>query len=375
MTAFQPVINRSHIAAIERDTTFTLADLDYELPDGLIAQHPLPRRDASRLLTLNRATGEIHDRSLIELPGLLRPGDLLMLNDTKVLPARFAARRKTGGKVGGLFVREVSPTEWEVMLDGSRRLRVGESLSVTIREQEDVATFELLQTCGRGLWRVGVSASGSPAQILDLFGMTPLPPYIRRDGSDPGTEIVDRSRYQTVYARRPGAIAAPTAGLHLTHDLLDQIRASGVDTSFVTLHVGMGTFKPIDVEQVSQHTMHTEWYELNQAAAEAVRCCRQRSGRVVAVGTTTVRVLESVATNPFDARSVSASTGETGLFIHPPYEFRVVDALLTNFHLPQSTLLAMVMAFAGVDNIRRAYAHAIEQRYRFYSYGDAMLIR
>ena len=363
------------VAAIERDTTFTLDDLDYELPDGLIAQHPLPRRDASRLLTLNRATGEIHDRSLIELPELLRPGDLLMLNDTKVLPAKFTARRKTGGRVGGLFVREVSPDEWEVMLDGSRRLRVGESLSITIREQEDIATLELLQTCGRGLWRVGVSASGSPEQILGLLGMTPLPPYIRRDGSDPGTEIVDRSRYQTVYARRPGAIAAPTAGLHLTHALLDQIRARGVDTAFVTLHVGVGTFKPIDVEHVSRHTMHTEWYELNPEAAEAVRCCRQRRGRVVAVGTTTVRVLESAAMHPFDARTVKTSTGMTGLFIHPPYEFRVVDALLTNFHLPQSTLLAMVMAFAGVDDIRRAYGHAIEQRYRFYSYGDAMLIR
>ncbi len=363
------------VATTERDTGFTLADLDYELPDGLIAQHPLPRRDDSRVLTLNRAAGQLHDRSIAELPELLGPGDLLVLNDTKVLPAKFTARRKTGGKLGGLFVREVTPGEWEVMLEGSRRLRVGESLAVTTPEQAGLVTLELIKTCGGGFWRVGASVTGSPEQILGTIGMTPLPPYIRRDAGDPATDVNDRSRYQTVYAQRPGAIAAPTAGLHLTHALLDQIRARGVETTIVTLHIGVGTFKPIDVGHVSQHTMHSEWYELKPEAAQAVRRCRQRRGRVVAVGTTTVRALESAVPEPRDARTVQSSSGMTDLFIYPPHEFRVVDALLTNFHLPQSTLLALVMAFAGVDNIRRAYRHAIEQRYRFYSYGDAMLIR
>ncbi|MGB2985913.1 MAG: tRNA preQ1(34) S-adenosylmethionine ribosyltransferase-isomerase QueA, partial [Phycisphaerae bacterium] len=260
-----------------------------------------------------------------------------------------------------------------VMLEGSRRLSVGETLIVTSAEAGNV-TLRLLEACERGCWRLTVDAEGPAEQILSRIGLTPLPPYIRRSDSDPTGDIDDRSRYQTVYAQRPGAIAAPTAGLHLTPPLLDAIRARGVETTFVTLHVGVGTFQPIDVNNVSQYVMHAERYEVKPQTVEAVQQCRKRGGRVVAVGTTTVRVLESAAADRLDARTVRASSGMTDLFIYPPYRFRVVDALLTNFHLPQSTLLALVMALAGVENIRRAYRHAIKQKYRFYSYGDAMLI-
>ncbi len=356
------------------EACFTLADLDYALPDGLIAQQPLPRRDASRLLVLDRTTGRLHDSRIRELPTLLEAGDLLVLNDTKVLPAKFTARRATGAQMGGLFVREIRSGQWEVMLEKSRRLRVGESLTLTGREQDGPVTLELLESTGPGFWRVGIEAQGPALEILSRVGVTPLPPYIRRQEGGAPNDNEDRSRYQTVYARNPGAIAAPTAGLHLSNEILDEIHARRVETMVVTLHVGVGTFKPIEVANVSQHHMHAEWYELKPEAADAVQRCRRRGGRVVAVGTTSVRVLETAAGGP-DARTVQASSGNTALFIFPPYRFRVVDALLTNFHLPKSTLLALVMGFAGVGNTRLAYRHAIEQGYRFYSYGDAMLIR
>ncbi len=363
------------VGTSNEEACLPLADLDYALPDDLIAQQPLPRRDASRLLVLDRATGRLHDSRIRELPVLLEAGDLLVVNDTKVLPAKFTARRETGAKVGGLFVREIEPGQWEVMLEKSRRLRVGESLTLTSREQDDPVTLELLESTGPGFWRVGTGAQGSTLELLNRVGTTPLPPYIRRDKEGVPDDNGDRSRYQTVYAQNPGAIAAPTAGLHLSHEVLDEIQTRGIETMVVTLHVGVGTFKPIEVASLSQHRMHAEWYELKPEAAQAVARCRQRGGRVVAVGTTSVRVLETAATGGRDERTVQASSGMTKLFIFPPYRFRVVDALLTNFHLPKSTLLALVMGFAGVGNIHRAYRHAIEQGYRFYSYGDAMLIR
>lgn len=355
-------------------SAFRLSDLEYELPEELIAQRPLPRRDASRMLTIDRTTGRIGDAAITDLPDLLQPGDLVIYNDTKVLPAKFTAVRKTGGKIRGLFIEEEHPGVWRVMLEGSRRLRVGERLTVGTKE-DPKAAFALEASCGQGCWRVRVEANGTVEEVLERIGETPLPPYIHRKRARSDDDVEDRSRYQTVYAQRPGAIAAPTAGLHLTQALLDRIRARGVETTFITLHVGVGTFKPISVKDVSQHVMHAERYELSRKAADAVGACRERGGRVVAVGTTTVRVLESAATPCPEDRLVRACSGTTELFIHPPYRFRVVDALLTNFHLPRSTLLALAMAFAGVDNIRRAYRHAVEQRYRFYSYGDAMFIR
>ncbi len=355
----------------EPHRSFPIHELDYDLPAELIAQAPPTRRQDARLLVLDRRTGTLSDRKIVDFPDLLRPGDLLVLNDTKVVPAKIRARRKSGGVVDGLFLEVQSTGRWRVLLEGSKRLRVGEILALG-PPSGPTFTMELAAYHDLGEWDVQVSPDQTAEEILHLVGTTPLPPYIRR-GVERIDDLTDRARYQTVYAERPGAVAAPTAGLHLTPELLDRIRTVGVDVSLVTLHVGLGTFKPIVVDDLSRHVMHAERYELPPATAEAVRACRARKGRVVAVGTTTVRVLESCAQEG-DCRTVRPGVGSTSLLIYPPQEFCVVDALLTNFHLPKSTLLALVMAFAGVERTRRAYAHAIEQRYRFFSFGDAMLI-
>ena len=352
---------------------FDVAELEYTLPEELIAQLPAPRREDARLLVLDRATNSLSDARIVDLPRMLKPGDLVVLNDTKVLPARFLARRQTGGVVRGLFIEEVGAGTWRVMLQGSRRLRVGETLSVG-SEAAQTISLQLTESFGQGHWAVTVDAPGSAVEILDRIGRAPLPPYIQRQSAADPRDNEDRARYQTVFAKRLGAIAAPTAGLHLTESLLEGIRARGVETAFVTLHVGLGTFKPIAADHLRDHVMHTEWYDLPERTADAVRACRQRGGRVVAVGTTSVRVLESAAIEPAENRLVEARGGTTELFIFPPYEFRTVDGMLTNFHLPRSTLLALVMAMAGIDYTRGAYEHAVRERYRFYSYGDAMLI-
>lgn len=314
------------------------------------------------------------DGGVRELPGLLRSGDLLVLNDTRVLPARFRARRTSGGVVPGLFLEEREPRVWRVMLEGSKRLRVGETLQLESTDHRP-SPMTLLETLGQGLWIVSVAADESIEDILERVGSTPLPPYIRRESPDATTESTDRLRYQTVYAHRPGAVAAPTAGLHITESMLDRMRERGIETAFVTLHVGPGTFKPIGVNRLSDHVMHEEIYDFPVSTAEAIQRCRVRGGRVVAVGTTTVRVLETVARNSGSADALVAGHGWTDIFIHPPFDFRIVDSLLTNFHLPRSTLLALVMALAGVERTRRAYAHAVTEGYRFYSYGDAMFIQ
>lgn len=349
-------------------------DLDFDLPDELIAQQPAPQREDARLLVVRRPSATWADAQVTFIPDLVRPGDLLVLNDTRVVPARFTARRSTGGAVPGLFLEEESVGHWRVLLQGSRRLRPGETLHI---EGPDSSTqpLTLLESCGEGEWRVGVAAEVAADQILERFGFTPLPPYIRRPASpaEQPTPPVDRERYQTVYARRPGAVAAPTAGLHLTDSLIERIKVRGVQVAFVTLHIGLGTFKPISATRLADHVMHAERFDVPDETAAAIRDCSAGGGRVVAVGTTTTRVLESAA-DPDTRGRVSAGAGTTRLFIYPPYRFRVVDALLTNFHLPRSTLLAMVMAFAGIDLVRRAYAHAAAERYRFFSYGDAMWI-
>lgn len=348
----------------------TPADLDYCLPDDLIAQRPLAQRDASRMLCVDRRVNGLIDARITDLPTRLNRGDLLVLNDTKVLPAKLAARRETGGRIDGLFERETRPGEWVVMLTGSRRLRCGERLMVS-DGADDPVYLRLVESLGGGRWRVQVLGDGSTEAILDRVGQVPLPPYIHRGRDDQSLD--DRTRYQTVYARAAGAIAAPTAGLHLTNSLLDRIRESGVETVALTLHVGLGTFQPIRVDDLAQHEMHTESYRIEPKVVDAVRRCREVGGRVVAVGTTTVRALESAATGDGDA-PLSTGDAETNIFIHPPYNFSVVDGLVTNFHLPQSTLLALVMAMGGTNLIRRAYDHAVGRRYRFFSYGDAMLI-
>jgi S-adenosylmethionine:tRNA ribosyltransferase-isomerase len=360
--------------------------LDYELPSELIAQDPAAVRSESRLLVLRRATGELADSRFSRLGDFLRAGDCLVLNDTKVLAARFFARRTTGGKLEGLFLRTADMSElWEVMLKGQRRVKAGESIRLQSRDGWDYCPAQVLAKRPDGTCLLAVQGKGNAEVVLAEIGFPPLPPYIHRD-RDPGKAGIDRERYQTVYARHSGAVAAPTAGLHFTQELIDRLCGQGVRFARVTLHVGAGTFKPISAENVEDHPIHQEWYCIGEEDAAIINAARDAGGRILAVGTTTVRTLETVA-DLFVGRASSlakdgragthdrhARQGTTSLFITPGYRFKVVDAMITNFHLPRSTLLALVAAFAGLDTIRAAYRHAIEQRYRFYSYGDAMLV-
>jgi S-adenosylmethionine:tRNA ribosyltransferase-isomerase len=343
---------------------------DYELPAELIAQKPADVRSESRLLVLDRSSGRLTDSQFNHLGDFLEPNDCLVLNDTKVLPARFFAHRTSGAVLEGLFLAEQGePDVWHVMLKGVRKVRLGESFSLLDRADRDFCRAELLEKRAEGscLIRVGPS---EPAQvILEAIGFPPLPPYIKRD-HDPVQAREDRERYQTVYARQPGAVAAPTAGLHFTDELIEQLRSEGVRLAYVTLHVGAGTFKPVVAENLEDHEIHREWYRIDQANTDIINATRANGGRIIAVGTTATRVLETVAAN----NGVVPGEGATGLFIVPGYQFKAVDVLITNFHLPRSTLLALVAAFAGLDRTLAAYRHAVAMRYRFYSYGDAMLI-
>lgn len=347
-----------------------VAEFDFDLPEELIAQEPAPRRDASRLLVLDRETGSIAHRRFPDLATELRPNDLLVLNDTKVLPARLHGAKPSGGRIEVLLVEPVgadagSPV-WRALIGGSRSVRPGMRLALpgglTVVPLEREADA----------WRVRLEHPlGDPMPALESAGEMPLPPYIRRAPGDPRA-ATDRERYQTVFARHPGAIAAPTAGLHFTAELLAAIRARGVETAVVTLHVGLGTFLPVRVDEVERHRMHEEAFDLPPETAAAVQRARSRGGRVVAVGTTVARTLETRA----DGRGgVTPGAGRSSLFIYPGYRFRVADALVTNFHLPKSTLVMMVAAFAGTGSVLAAYREAIRERYRFYSYGDAMFVR
>jgi len=351
-----------------------LSDFDYHLPPGLIAQHPPARRGDSRLMVLNRAKVSWEHRSFIHLPEYLKAGDALVVNDTKVFPARLIGKKESGGKVEVLLVRKKgrppeSPNsqEWECLAQSSGRLR--EKTRVFF---EEAVGGEILGKTPEGLWRL--SLTGSQDEDLDLslqrIGFAPLPPYIHRNG-DGRMRAEDRERYQTVYARREGAIAAPTAGLHFTRETLDQIREKGIRVASLTLHVGMGTFLPVKSQEVEKHRLEPELFDLSPEAAETINHVRRARGRIIAVGTTVTRALESSAEEKGEIR---ARQGETGLFILPGHRFRAVDALVTNFHLPRSTLLMLVSAFAGREFILAAYQEAIKQEYRFYSYGDAMLI-
>jgi S-adenosylmethionine:tRNA ribosyltransferase-isomerase len=403
-----------------------LDELQYDLPPERIAQYPAGARDASRLLVLNRRDGRCRHETFKALPELLPPRSLLVLNDTRVLPARLRLRRRSGGRIEGLFIQEPQAGTWEIMLAESRRLRTGESLLLEPGDQQ----LRLIERQEAGIWRARPEPPGDALELLARYGRPPLPPYIkrpngaggeaegtttgqgmdapakenrpgdkgtRRQGEPPGTGMEkvetsgaeaaepavsgpparpphppsDAERYQTIYARRPGAIAAPTAGLHFTPEVFAALADAGVETAWVTLHVGVGTFAPIRTDDLADHVMHAEWYECPEATAAAVNAARAQGRPVAAVGTTSVRVLESCADA---AGRVTAGSGWTRLFIYPPYSFKVVDVLLTNFHLPGSTLLAMIFAFAGRERTLAAYREAIEGGYRFYSYGDAMLI-
>jgi S-adenosylmethionine:tRNA ribosyltransferase-isomerase len=348
-------------------------DFSYDLPEALIAQAPAHERQSSRLLHLVRRDNRLADRAFCDLPELLRPGDLLVLNDTRVVPARFFARRSSGGRIEGLFLHVEPEGAWRVMLRGAHRCREGQKL--TLDAMYEVMLVRRLED---GHWLVRPEPPAAPAEVLARVGQVPLPHYIRRPAGhvEPAVEQTDRQRYQTVYARVDGAVAAPTAGLHFTPELLAELSRRGVHQAFVTLHVGPGTFQPVKADTLAEHRMHSEWYELPAATVEQITQTRRADGRVVAVGTTAVRVLESSARRG----PLAAHCGWTDLFLYPPADFAVVDALITNFHLPSSTLLMLVAAFCspgltdGREQILAAYRHAVEQGYRFYSYGDAMLI-
>lgn len=337
--------------------------LDYELPPDRIAQRPCEPRDAARLLVVRRATGQLEHHTFRDLPDLLASGDLLVRNDTKVLAARLLGRREwTGGKWEGLFLRQSPDGLWELMAQAGGAVRPGEWVAIN----PGPLRLELVSRTPEGHWLARPDRLGDPATLLAAHGRMPLPPYIRRGRADAS----DVDRYQTVFAAHPGAVAAPTAGLHFTPTVFDRLRLYGISWANVTLHVGPGTFQPIRADDYRDHVMHSEWGELPEATVEAISNCRTGGGKVVAVGTTTVRVLETVAASG----PLRPWSGETTIYIHPPFPFRAVDALITNFHLPRSTLLLLVAAFAGVDLIREAYRVAVAENYRFYSYGDAMMI-
>lgn len=359
---------------MEQTSGLRMADFDYDLPPELIAQEPVEPRDASRLMVVDRATGAIAHHHFRDLPQFLRPGDILVHNESRVIPARLFARKRTGGRVEILLLRPRSETVWEALMRG-RALRTGVFLEVLDGPDGNPvgAVVQVMEEGERGL---RVLSFDRPALALaEAVGQIPLPPYIRK-------VIPDPERYQTVYARTPGSAAAPTAGLHFTPELLLRLREMGVESVFVTLHVGLDTFRPVEEERPEDHRIHREYCRLSPEAAERINRAKVEGRRVIAVGTTSVRVLETagqaaVGGRP-DAlcpwRTVIPYEGWTDLYIYPGFRFRVVDAMITNFHLPRSTLLLLVAAFGGKELVDRAYAEAIRLRYRFYSFGDAMLI-
>lgn len=336
-----------------------LDDFDYDLPPELIAQSPAAERTASRLLHLDGAIGAIADRRFGDIRQLIAPGDVMVFNNTRVIKARLIGRKKTGGRIEVLIERVLAGGSALALVRASHAPREGSALVLA-----DAVEATVIERCGE-FYKLRFENCDDVFAVLDRYGAVPLPPYITHT-----PETVDEERYQTVYASTSGAVAAPTAGLHFDEPLLESLRQRGVSTAYLTLHVGAGTFQPVRVQNLAGHEMHSEWYHVPQATVDAIAQARRRGGRVVAVGTTSLRALETAAAGG----ELKAGYGESKLFIMPGYRFRIVERLITNFHLPKSTLLMLVSAFGGMDNIRRAYRHAVEQRYRFFSYGDAMLI-
>jgi len=384
-------------------------ELDFELPPELIAQVPPPQRGDSRLLHYRRADRSIGHRTFSDLPGLLRAGDLLVFNDARVLPARFMLMKPTGGKVEGLYLSEQAPGHWRVMLKNA-----GSYAGRLTFAMDESITARIVNVLGGGEYDIELTSPIAASELLERIGRMPLPPYIRRDKDRDERDDLDRSRYQTVFAAKNVAVAAPTASLHFSDSILESLKSRGVKSTFVTLHVGMGTFKPVTADDLDVHEMHSERYSIDHAAARAISLAKREKRRVIAVGTTAARVLESqlsisslhqysgggLGRGPITNTEAALSTkrepppqpspralgegeeeaeivpheGETRIFIRPPYRWKYVDALITNFHLPRSTLIALVAAMTGLDEQRRIYAAAIAERYRFFSYGDAMLI-
>jgi len=344
-----------------------LDDFDYDLPEELIAQTPLLERTSSRLMTVSKTTGELAHGHFEQLIDYLQAGDLLVMNDTRVIPARlFGLKKDSGAKVELLLLKPLGEDRWEALVRPGKRVKVGAELFFG---DEGILTAVVEEEGEMGARVIRFRYEGIFQELLDRLGQMPLPPYIKE-------RLDDKERYQTVYAKHEGSAAAPTAGLHFTQPFLERIAAKGVEIAYVTLHVGLGTFRPVAVEDVETHHMHAEYYELGEETANAINAARERGGRVVAVGTTSARTLETAAQSMAQSGSgrVSASSGWTDIFIYPGYTFRLVDALLTNFHLPKSTLLMLVSALAGRENMLHAYETAVAERYRFFSFGDAMFI-
>lgn len=340
------------------------SDFLYDLPDELIAQEPVEERDSSRLLNLNRGSGDISHHTFSDLTTILEPGDRLVFNNTKVIPARLFALKETGVKVELLFTERITDKQWKIIAKPARRLKIGTVVSLELDSSVQILVEAVTDDGGR-IVAVAGGKFESIDSILEKYGAMPLPPYIEREA-----EIEDRDRYQTVYAEKKGAIAAPTAGLHFTDRLLNRLKDMGVDSSFVTLHVGIGTFRPVKSEDPTEHPMHSEEYILDPQTVDEIRATQNAGGRVIAVGTTSVRVLEHCSRTG----ELIAGEGSTDIFIMPGWHFKTIDGLITNFHLPGSTLLMLVSALAGRENILKAYEEAVRERYRFFSYGDAMII-
>ena len=341
---------------------------EYELPRDLVAQHPIAQRTDARLMVVDRQRNSIEHRHIRDLPELLPAGDSLVVNDTRVLAARLVGRREqTGGRWFGLFLEADEQGVWRLLCKTRGRLAPGETVMLQDPDGRDAEKLVLLAKFEDGVWAARPESSDPALSVLAQVGRVPLPHYIR------GGAMVDADRedYQTVFAEKPGAVAAPTAGLHFTSELLAALQKKGIGVEHLTLHVGTGTFRPITADTIEQHQMHREWGSLSGESAGRLNACRNAGGRIVAVGTTSVRVLETAAT---DDGQLAGWQGETELFIRPPYSFRAVDALLTNFHLPRTSLLVLVQTFGGDELIRRAYNEAVSEQYRFFSYGDAMLI-
>ena len=337
------------------------SDFFYELPQELIAQEPLEKRSNSKLLVLDKKDGAIEHRSFTELSDYLKKGDCLVLNDTRVIPARLLGKREeTGGKIEFVLLRQIEGDVWEVLLKPGKRAKPGSRFTFG----NDELRSEIIEVVEGGNRLVRFEYEGIFQEVLDRVGIVPLPPYITK-------KLEDSERYQTVYSKYRGSAAAPTAGLHFTKEMLEDLKHKGVELAYITLHVGLGTFRPVKVENVEEHVMHSEYYILNDEAAQTISKAKEGGGRIIAVGTTSCRVLETVSNRE---GKIEPSHGWTDIFIYPGYQFKIVDAMITNFHLPESTLIMLVSALAGKKNIIKAYHTAVEQRYRFFSFGDAMLI-
>jgi len=336
-------------------------DFYYELPEHLIAQSPIAQRDASRLLLLNKVTGETEHKTFKDIVSCLNKGDCIVINDTKVVPARLYGQRKdTGGKVEILLLKRLSANEFETLVKPGRRLKPGDEIIFG----DGILTGRVVKNVDDGNRIIEFTFEGIFEEVLNEIGEMPLPPYIKE-------KLSDKSRYQTVYAKESGSAAAPTAGLHFTPEILDEISKKGIHIAKVTLHVGLGTFRPVKVDDVTEHKMHSEYYSVSKEQADIINSAKENGGRVIAVGTTSLRTLESVADeNGF----VHHGSGDTEIFIYPPYNFKITDGLITNFHLPESTLIMLVSALCGRENILNAYNEAVKEEYRFFSFGDAMLI-